>query len=217
MISLRAELTAVTGWLEDPLEVATEEMLHLALVQNLLSAIGAAPHFARPNLRAPAHHYTAACISLWCSSARRRYGTSSFSNARGDGAEGRRGTRCSTRERRCVDGGGRRSFLSLQDFATSGTCTDRSREGIVHLAEKFGERQLFVGPPRAQATAKDFGWPELVVGHRPGLSAEGDRHDPRAGRRLPGRLEKTRTSVSSCRSSTSTEQMKRESQGSSRE
>jgi Ferritin-like len=39
--------------------VATEEMFHLALVQNLLSAIGAAPHLARPNLPAPARHYPA--------------------------------------------------------------------------------------------------------------------------------------------------------------
>ena len=39
--------------------VATDEMLHLALVQNLLSAIGAAPHLARPNLPAPARHYPA--------------------------------------------------------------------------------------------------------------------------------------------------------------
>ena len=34
-------------------------MLHLALVHNLLSAIGAAPHLGRPNLPAPAHHYPA--------------------------------------------------------------------------------------------------------------------------------------------------------------
>jgi ferritin-like protein len=34
-------------------------MLHLALVQNVLSAIGAAPHLTRPNLPAPAHHYPA--------------------------------------------------------------------------------------------------------------------------------------------------------------
>jgi hypothetical protein len=34
-------------------------MLHLALVHNLLSAIGAAPHRARPNLPQPACHYPA--------------------------------------------------------------------------------------------------------------------------------------------------------------
>ena len=50
------ELEAVTRWRRTISHVATEEMLHLALVQNLLSAIGAAPHLARPNLPAPAHH-----------------------------------------------------------------------------------------------------------------------------------------------------------------
>jgi hypothetical protein len=39
------ELAAVTRWRKAISHVATEEMLHLALVHNLLSAIGAAPHF----------------------------------------------------------------------------------------------------------------------------------------------------------------------------
>jgi Ferritin-like len=55
----RSELAAVTRWRTAISHVATEEMLHLALVHNLLSAIGAAPHFGRPNLPAPAHHYPA--------------------------------------------------------------------------------------------------------------------------------------------------------------
>ena len=49
-------LEAVLRWRQAIAHVATEEMLHLALVQNLLSAIGAAPHLARPNLPAPARH-----------------------------------------------------------------------------------------------------------------------------------------------------------------
>jgi Ferritin-like len=47
------------AWRRAISHVATEEMLHLALVHNLLSAIGAAPHLGRPNLPAPAHHYPA--------------------------------------------------------------------------------------------------------------------------------------------------------------
>src|ERR1019366_860319 len=39
------ELAAVDRWRRGISHVATEEMLHLALVHNLLSAIGAAPHF----------------------------------------------------------------------------------------------------------------------------------------------------------------------------
>src|SRR5207302_6160037 len=51
-----AELDTVTRWRRAIAHVATEEMLHLALVHNLLSAIGSAPHLGRPNLPAPAHH-----------------------------------------------------------------------------------------------------------------------------------------------------------------
>ena len=53
------ELEVVTRWRQTMAHVATEEMLHLALVQNVLSAIGAAPHLTRPNLPAPARHYPA--------------------------------------------------------------------------------------------------------------------------------------------------------------
>src|SRR6266852_4143043 len=53
------ELAAVRRWRKQVSHVATQEMLHLALVHNLLSAIGAAPHLARPNLPQPADHYPA--------------------------------------------------------------------------------------------------------------------------------------------------------------
>ena len=53
------ELEAVNRWRRTISHVATEEMLHLALVQNVLPAIGAAPYLTRPNLPAPARHYPA--------------------------------------------------------------------------------------------------------------------------------------------------------------
>jgi hypothetical protein len=30
------------------------------------------------------------------------------------------------------------------------------------LVDKYGERQVFIGPPEVQATQQDFGWPELI-------------------------------------------------------
>src|SRR5260221_3809027 len=54
-----AELAAVNRWRTQVLHVATQEMLHLALVQNLLTAIGGPPHLVRPNLPQPAEHYPA--------------------------------------------------------------------------------------------------------------------------------------------------------------
>jgi len=43
----------VQRWRQQVSRVATQEMLHLALVHNLLPAIGAAPHMVRPDL--PGH------------------------------------------------------------------------------------------------------------------------------------------------------------------
>ncbi len=51
----------------------------------------------------------------------------------------------------------------LQDFATVGYLYRSIEAGLHHLADKLGERRLFVGPPRAQATAIHFSWPELVA------------------------------------------------------
>src|SRR5919198_2429720 len=53
------QLDAVNRWRSTILHVAAEEMLHLALVHNVLSAIGSAPHLWRPNLPAPASQYPA--------------------------------------------------------------------------------------------------------------------------------------------------------------
>src|SRR5258708_34593298 len=54
-----AELAAANRWRKQVLHVAAQEMLHLALVQNLLTAIGGPPHLGRPNLPQPAEHYPA--------------------------------------------------------------------------------------------------------------------------------------------------------------
>ena len=49
-----AELMKVTEWAQAIYLVARQEMVHMALVNNLLNAIGGAPHFRRPNYPYPA-------------------------------------------------------------------------------------------------------------------------------------------------------------------
>ncbi|MDQ2743587.1 MAG: ferritin-like protein, partial [Chloroflexota bacterium] len=49
-----------------------------------------------------------------------------------------------------------------QDFATVGHLYHAIEEGLAHLVAKHGERRVFIGPPRAQATQTYFQWPELV-------------------------------------------------------
>src|SRR4029077_19642157 len=54
-----AEAEAVQRWRKHIFHIGAQEMLHLALVQNLLTATGAAPHLSRPNFPQPASHYPA--------------------------------------------------------------------------------------------------------------------------------------------------------------
>ncbi|HZV78900.1 MAG TPA: ferritin-like domain-containing protein [Candidatus Binatus sp.] len=49
-----AELDAVRDWKRKIAHVAVEEMLHLAQVSNLMTAVGGAPHFGRANFPLPA-------------------------------------------------------------------------------------------------------------------------------------------------------------------
>src|SRR3954471_24115511 len=48
-------LEAVGRWRTTLLAIAEQEMLHMALAQNLLTAVGAAPRLARPNFPMPAY------------------------------------------------------------------------------------------------------------------------------------------------------------------
>jgi CDGSH-type Zn-finger protein/truncated hemoglobin YjbI len=157
-----AELAAVTNWRKLISRVATQEMLHLALVQNLLSAVGAAPHLVRPNLPQPAVHYPAGvrlALLPFGEAALRHFmflerpEGMDLQDAEGLAAMGKAAPLMETGD--IVPRG--------QDFATVGHLYRSIEHGIARLADKYGERWLFVGPPRAQATEALFGWPELIA------------------------------------------------------
>jgi ferritin-like protein len=157
------ELEAVTRWRRAIAHVATEEMLHLALVQNVLSAIGAAPHLTRPNLPAPAHHYPAGVnLTLVPFGERALQHFMFLERPEGMALEGAKGIDAPVHEAVPLMAEGD-IVPQPQDFATVGHLYRSIEHGLVHLADKFGERNLFVGPPRAQATSTDFQWPELVA------------------------------------------------------
>jgi hypothetical protein len=158
-----AELDAVTRWRRTIAHVATEEMLHLALVQNVLCAIGAAPHLTRPNLPAPAHHYPAGVnLTLVPFGEPALQHFLFLERPEGMALEGDKGIDAPVHEAVPLMAEGD-IVPQLQDFATIGHLYRSIEHGLAHLAEKLGERHLFVGPPRAQATSTDFRWPELVA------------------------------------------------------
>jgi hypothetical protein len=157
------QLDAVTRWRRTIAHVATEEMLHLALVQNVLSAIGAAPHLTRPNLPAPAHHYPVAVnLTLVPFGEPALQHFMYLERPEGMALEGATGIDAPVHEAVPLMAEGD-IVPQLQDFATIGHLYRSIEHGLAHLADKFGERNLFVGPPRAQATSTDFRWPELVA------------------------------------------------------
>ncbi len=156
-----AEARAVQSWRQRISHVATQEMLHLSLVQNLLSAIGGAPHLSRPNFPHPATHYPAGVHlallpfggpALQHFMFLERPEGMDLDDAEGMAAFGRAVPAMAEGE--IVPRG--------QDFKTVGHLYRSIEAGIAHLADKFGERRLFVGPPRAQATQQYFGWAELI-------------------------------------------------------
>jgi hypothetical protein len=157
------ELEVVMRWRRTIAHVATEEMLHLALVQNVLSAIGAAPHLTRPNLPAPARHYPAGVnLTLVPFGEPALQHFMFLERPEGMALEGGKGIDAPVHEAVPLMAEGD-IVPQLQDFATIGHLYRSIEQGLAHLAEKFGERNLFVGPPRAQATSTDFRWPELVA------------------------------------------------------
>jgi Ferritin-like len=153
---------AVGRWHEVLTGIAVEEMLHLALVANLMTAIGAAPSLSRPNFPRKSEY-----LPPGVQFALLPFGDASLTHflylERPEGMER-------------VDAGefvpaapspdpvGHDEIMPrLQDFATVGHLYRGIEAGLDHLADRLGERALFVGPPRAQATPDLFHWPQLIA------------------------------------------------------
>ncbi len=157
-----AELDATRRWRDGVAHVATQEMLHLALVHNVLSAIGAAPHLARPNLPQPADHYPAGVqLALLPFGEEALQHFMFLERPEGMALEDADGLAAMGRAEPVLEKGD--IVPRSQDFATIGHLYRSIEQGLAHLTDKYGEEWLFVGPPAAQATTANFRWPQLVA------------------------------------------------------
>lgn len=155
------QLEAVERWRRELGRIAAEEMLHWALVNNLLTAIGSAPFVSRPDLPHRAKGYPPSVqFALLPFGEDALHHFVYFERPEDVALED-------------VD-----AFAPVgdapppmapgelqprgQDFETQGQLYRSLEVGLRHLAETLGEEGLFIGPPWAQATPKSFGWPELV-------------------------------------------------------
>ncbi|HEV2218180.1 MAG TPA: ferritin-like protein [Candidatus Dormibacteraeota bacterium] len=153
-----SELDAVKRWERTIAGVAVQEMLHLALASNLLTALGAAPHLRRPNF--PIH-------SKYLPLSLRRFEERTLDHfifiERPDGmvipdAPGFEAPLAS------ADGSGPDGVEPVDvPFATVGHLYRDIEEGFKALCAKYGEERVFIGPPRAQATAAYFPFRGLMA------------------------------------------------------
>src|SRR6201999_491481 len=129
--------------------------------QNLLSAVGAAPHLSRPNFPHPASHYPAGvhlALLPFGEQAVRHF----MFLERPEGMDIRDGDGLPAYGRAVPLMEAGDIVPRGQDFKTVGHLYRSVEAGFRHLAELHGEDWLFVGPPGAQAPSGYFGGPEVV-------------------------------------------------------
>src|SRR5215468_9408780 len=134
-----AEAEAANRWRKHIFHIAAQEMLHLALVQNLLSAVGAAPHLSRPNFPQPASHYPAGVhltLLPFGEAALRHF--MFLERPEGMALHDAPGLAAFSRAAPAMQVGD--IVPRGQDFATVGHLYRSIEAGIEHLAQKYGER-----------------------------------------------------------------------------
>ena len=155
------ELRSIDRWRGILYEVAAQEMLHMAQVNNLLAAVGAAPRVGRPNLPVQGRHFPPGvqfALVPFGERALRHFlyleRPEGISIPDAEGFDVMEEAEPLMSEDEIVP--------RPQHFSTVGHLYRSIEQGIKHLCEKNGEEWLFIGPPRAQATPEAFRWDDLV-------------------------------------------------------
>jgi len=153
---------AVARWQETLTGIAIEEMLHLALVMNVMTAIGAAPTLSRPNF--PRH---SVFLPPGVEFALLPFGVDSLTHflylERPEGMERVDAAEFVPAVPPPEPVGPAEVMPRLQGFLTVGHLYRGIEQGLSDLASQLGEPVLFVGEPRAQATPERFRWPQLIA------------------------------------------------------
>jgi Ferritin-like len=158
----REQSEAVERWRKVLRGIAVEEMLHLALVANVTASIGAAPTFARPNFPQRSNYFPAS-IQLDLLPFGERALRHFLYLERPEGMERQDAEgfipsappRDPLTEQELMPRG--------QEFLTIGHLYRGIEDGLRMLTDKLGERPLFVGSARAQATPELLGgWKQLI-------------------------------------------------------
>lgn len=156
------QLKAVRRWERSISKVATQEMMHLSLVNNMLVAIGAAPYFYRPNFPHPSSYFPPNIqLALLPFGERALRHFLFLERPEGMAIEQVPGFDIATAE---APADARDEIVpGSQYFSTVGDLYRGIERGFTNLVEKYGEKQVFIGSSRTQATEEYFGWPQVVA------------------------------------------------------
>ena len=157
------QLARVQAWEAALIGVTKQEMLHLALATNILTAIGMAPHFERPNFPILSRWYPEGVqIALVPFGERalrhfiylERPEGMALSDAAGFAA---------ARHAQPLTAGDAHLAAVPQEWRTVGHLYRGIEAGLANLCARYGEDAVFIGPARAQAVTEIFEWPELMA------------------------------------------------------
>jgi hypothetical protein len=154
----------VRGWAKTLTRIAEQEMLHLSLVQNLLTAVGAWPHLARPNYPVPPRAFPARIqIALlpFGEEALRHFAF--LERPEGEPIDDAEAFAALARAQPLPDVDEDEIGPIHADFETISHLYRSLEDGLAILAERIGEEKLFIGPRGAQATGEHFRFRELVA------------------------------------------------------
>jgi hypothetical protein len=163
---------AVDRWRKVLHGIAVEEMLHLALVANLMAAIGAAPTFGRPNFPQRSGYFPSGLqLDLLPFGERALLHFLYLERPEGMERQDAEGFVPVAPLRDSIAGD--EPLPRGQEFETVGHLYRGIADGLRTLTARLGEPSVFIGSPRAQATPELFHWPQLiaVTGLDPALAA----------------------------------------------
>lgn len=143
------ELAAVKRWSGEILDVAIEEMSHLAMVCNILSSLGAPAHYARQNFPVPPGAHPAGVVVKLAPFNLETLDHFIFLE-RPDTVQMEDGRGFEPAQHYLRPLQADRLMAGTMDYSTVGQLYEAINLGMARLAERLGERKLFVGDPMHQ-------------------------------------------------------------------
>jgi hypothetical protein len=155
------QLPVVAGWKRTINQIALQEMIHLALVNNLLAALGGAPRLGRHNLpqRSPYAPEIRLTLAPFSEQTLRRFlyierpEGMDISSIAGELDHDRPAPPAPT---------GPLVLPAPQAFSSVGQLYRGIEWGLRGLVDRYGEERVFVGSPNAQASTRYFRVPERM-------------------------------------------------------